>query len=126
MRAWRAPAAGAPTWLRIFLEIQVRAALAGNNLDGPVRALLLRVAAALGISRVELAHIEAVLRIQRGGFRARRSPGAAAGRAQQADEAYRVLETHAPASDEEVVKAYRRQLTAIIPTSSKPTACPSP
>src|SRR5262249_49088091 len=45
---------GRPDLLRVFLEIQIRAALAGNNLEGPVRPLLARVAAALGISGLEL------------------------------------------------------------------------
>ena len=61
---------GRPDLARIFLEIQVRAALAGNNLEGPVRALVARVGAALDVSAFEFAHIEAVLRIQRSGGRA--------------------------------------------------------
>ncbi len=40
---------GRPELLRVFLEIQVRAALSGNNLEGPVRDLITRVAARLGI-----------------------------------------------------------------------------
>ncbi len=58
---------GRPQILRVFLEIQVRAALAGNNMEGPVRPLMSRLAVALRISGLELAQIEAVLRIQRGG-----------------------------------------------------------
>src|SRR4029077_11447866 len=57
---------GRPDLSRVFLEIQVRAALAGNNLEGPVRPLLNHVAAALGVSAFEFVHIETVLRIQRG------------------------------------------------------------
>jgi len=55
--------------LRTFLEIQVRAALAGNNLEGPARQLLGHMAQRLGVSMVELAQIEAVLRIRSGTFR---------------------------------------------------------
>jgi len=64
----RQACAGRPDLLHIFLEIQVRAAIAGNDLGGPVSALLVRVASHLGITRIELAHIEAALRIRRGSF----------------------------------------------------------
>ena len=40
---------GRPELARVFLEIQVRAALAGNDLEGPVRPLIGRLAAALGV-----------------------------------------------------------------------------
>src|SRR5271168_4192556 len=59
---------GRPELLRVFLEIQVRAALAGNNMEGPVRDLLTRVANRLGVSPLELAQIETVLRIRTGAF----------------------------------------------------------
>jgi DnaJ like chaperone protein len=116
---------GRPDLLRVFLEIQVRAALAGNNLEGPVRPLMGRIAGALGISALELAHIETVLRIQRGGFGAYqgRSPGPAA-RDVALGEAYRVLETTPGASDEEVVKAYRRQLSRHHPDKLKANGLP--
>jgi DnaJ like chaperone protein len=89
---------GRPDLARIFIEIQVRAALAGNNLEGPVRPLLGRMAATLGVSALEMMHIEAVLRIQRSGF----TPGmrgTAAARDRELEAAYRVLETEAGASD---------------------------
>jgi DnaJ like chaperone protein len=101
---------GRPDIARVFLEIQVRAALEGNDLEGPVRPLIARLAAALGVSTLEVMHIEAVLRIQRaGGFSAARAAGTASAERELA-EAYRVLETTAAASDTEVAKAYRRQL----------------
>ena len=53
--AWR------PDLKRVFIELQVRAAIAGNNLEGPVRPLLSRIAARLGLSPFELAQIEAAL-----------------------------------------------------------------
>lgn len=113
--------------LRVFLEIQVRAALAGNNLEGPVRPIMSRIAAATRISGFELAHIEAVLRIQQGGFYQQRpgdgAPGPAAGTA-ALEQAYRVLETTAGASDAEVVKAYRRQLNRHHPDKLKANGLP--
>jgi DnaJ like chaperone protein len=116
----REACAGRPDLLHIFLEIQVRAAIAGNDLQGPVSALLVRVAQQLGISRIELAQIEAVLRIRRGSF-ARESRRDTA---QQLTEAYRVLETPATAIDEEIVKAYRRQLSRHHPDKLKANGLP--
>jgi DnaJ like chaperone protein len=116
----REACAGRPDLLHIFLEIQVRAAIAGNDLEGPVGALLVRVAQQLGISRIELAHIEAALRIRRGSF-ARESTRDAS---QQLGEAYRVLETQASANDEEIVKAYRRQLSRHHPDKLKANGLP--
>jgi DnaJ like chaperone protein len=118
---------GRPDLARVFLEIQVRAALAGNDLAGPVRPLMSRLAAALGVSALELVHIETVLRIQRGGgFGAGRGPGAAAAAARdrELDEAYRVLETSGGASNEELAKAYRRQLQRHHPDKLKAHGLP--
>ena len=125
LAALRRACRGRPDLLRVFLEIQVRAALAGNGLEGPVRPLVGRIAAALGISPVELAHVEAVLRIQRGGFRPGGARGAGAPASEGSlEEAYRVLETTAGASDEQVVKAYRRQLHRHHPDKLKANGLP--
>ena len=118
---------GRPDLGRVFLEIQVRAALEGNDLGAAVRPLMGRLAAALGVSALELVHIETVLRIQRGGgFRAGHAPGAAVGAARDRElqEAYRVLETVPGASDEEVAKAYRRQLQRHHPDKLKAHGLP--
>jgi DnaJ like chaperone protein len=69
-------------------------------------------------------HIEAVLRIQSSGFRATATRGAAAARDRELQEAYRVLETNAGASDEEVSKAYRRQLQRHHPDKLKANGLP--
>jgi len=117
---------GRPDLTRVFLEIQVRAALAGNNLEGPVRPLISRIAARLGIAALECAHIEAVLRIQRSAFRAGGARGAAAAEAREHElaQAYRILETTAEASNEEVAKAYRRQLQRHHPDKLKANGLP--
>jgi DnaJ like chaperone protein len=118
---------GRPDLARIFIEIQLRAALAGNNLEGPVRPLLSRIAAELGISSLELAHVEAVLRIQRGAFGGagtRAEAAAAPARNARLAEAYRVLETSSSASDEEVAKAYRRALQRNHPDKLKANGLP--
>jgi DnaJ like chaperone protein len=116
----RQACAGRPDLMHFFLEIEVRAALAGNDLEGPVSALLVRVAAQLGISRFELAHIEAALRIRRDRFA--RAP--IRDTAQQLSEAYRVLESAPAANDEDVVKAYRRQLSRHHPDKLKANGLP--
>ncbi|MBV9343957.1 MAG: co-chaperone DjlA [Gammaproteobacteria bacterium] len=112
-----------PQLLRMFFEIQVRAALAGNNLDGPVRILLLRSARTLGISAFEFAHLETVLRLQRGAFHGARAQAAPQSGA-TLEAAYRVLEVDPRASDAEVSKAYRRQLQRHHPDKLKANGLP--
>jgi len=113
--------AGRPDLLRVFVEIQMRAALGGNNLGAPARHLMQRLASRLGISLIELAHIEAVVRIRRGGSTQGQPHG---GAAQQLEEAYRVLEVPAAAGDDEIVKAYRRQLSRHHPDKLKANGLP--
>jgi len=93
--------------LRIFLELQMRAALSGSDLRGPARPLIQRAAHGLGISGIELVHLEAVLRLQQG--RARSFVGMPA--ADKLADSYRVLEVQASASNADVTKAYRRQMS---------------
>jgi DnaJ like chaperone protein len=107
--------------MRTFLEIQVRAALAGNNMEGPSRQLVGYMANRLNVSMVELAQIEAVLRIRSGTFRqqATRNTGS-----QQLQQAYSVLECSPTTSDGELVKAYRRQLSRNHPDKLKANGLP--
>jgi DnaJ like chaperone protein len=101
--------------LRMFLEIQRRAALMADGLQGATRATLLRVASALGISAMEFAHLEMLLRFQAqagawgpaGGTR----PGAAPGGKSALAEAYEILGVGAAASDAEVKRAYRKLMS---------------
>lgn len=111
-----------PDLLRIFLEIQLRAALLGADLQGPSRPLLQRIAAALGVDGLEFAHLEAVLRLRQGSARTRTADAAA--EAGRLAEAYEVLEVAAGASDEEVAKAYRRQLSRHHPDKLKANGLP--
>jgi DnaJ like chaperone protein len=114
---------GRPQLARVFLEIQVRAALAGNNMQGPVRELIRRIATRLDIGMLELAHVEAVLRIRNGSFRAQ-AQQARASEAEQLEQAYSVIEVTATATNEEIVKAYRRQLSKHHPDKLKANGLP--
>lgn len=117
--------AGRPDLLRVFIEIQIRAALSGNNLDGPVRPLMNRIAGRLAISPFELAQIEAVLRIRGGSFRyAPAGGGPRVSEAEKLDQAYKVLETAPGDADQEIVKAYRRQLSRHHPDKLKANGLP--
>jgi DnaJ like chaperone protein len=113
---------GRPDLIRIFLEIQVRFALTGNDLEGPVRKYLNRVSGALGVSEFELRQIEAVLRINRGNFRPDQQ--ATKNAPHQLVLAYKVLEVEVSATNEEVVKAYRRALSRHHPDKLKANGLP--
>jgi DnaJ like chaperone protein len=93
-----------------FMELQLRAALAGNGISPPARAILLRAAERLGMSGLEFAYMEAALRARQRtrGASAGSRPSAAAG---SLADFYAELEIDAGISDQEVTKAYRRQMS---------------
>lgn len=123
-----------PYLLRVFLEIQVRAALEGVDMRGPARAAIQRIAELLDVSRIELAHMEAVLRIRREQFRA--NGGSRAGQNEQRggqapprrgmnlEAAYEILEVDPKAGNEDVSRAYRRQLSKHHPDKLKANGLP--
>jgi DnaJ like chaperone protein len=95
--------------LRAFMELQLRAALAGNGMSPPARGILTRVAERLGMSGLEFAYMEAALRARqthRGAGAGRASAGAVS-----LAECYAELEVDAHTTDQEVIKAYRRQMS---------------
>ncbi len=100
-----------PELIRVFLELQLRAALESSGLEGPARGILQRCASLLGVSPLELAHMEAVLRIRRAGGSTHSDSHDSQSTRMRLEDAYEVLEVPATATDEEVVKAYRRQLS---------------
>lgn len=83
-----------------FVEIQLQAAIGGGEIANPKRQLLWQVARNLGIGRVELAQIEALIRAQVRHGSSREGISL--------DAAYRVLGIPSNASDKEVKTAYRR------------------
>lgn len=118
-----------PHVLRAFLELQVRAALEGVDMQGAARNVIFRLAELLDISRLELAHMEAVLRLRREQFRnggqSQRTGSQAPPRSGlQLDAAYQILEVDSKASDGDVSKAYRRQLSKHHPDKLKANGLP--
>ena len=93
--------------LRMFLEIQMRAALMGDGMHGAARASLVRAAQVLGIGAIEFAHLETGLRLQGYGTANSSSPPGHDALA----EAYEVLDVPKTASDAEVKRAYRRLMS---------------
>lgn len=93
--------------LATFIELQLRAALAGNGISPPARHILARAAERLGMSRLEFARMEAALRARHG----ERKFHAGAQAQRPLTDCYAELEVNAAASDQEVTKAYRRQMS---------------
>ncbi len=97
--------------LSAFLELQLRAALAGNGISPSARGILARAAERLGMSALEFARLEAAVRARgRGpsGSGGRPAPGPSE---RPLSDCYSELEIGAQASDAEVIKAYRRQMS---------------
>ncbi|HEU4604441.1 MAG TPA: co-chaperone DjlA [Steroidobacteraceae bacterium] len=93
-----------PDLHRMFVQIQLQAALWAGNLEPLARRILGRVCATLGISAYELVQMEAVLRMQQ----ASREASSSARRIDKVAEAYKVLGLTDAASNAEITKAYRR------------------
>lgn len=87
-----------------FIEIQLQALVASGGLDRAKRDLLWRIARQLGMGRVELARIEALVRAQR-------ASASALGGERDLTEAYQVLGVEADASPKEIKLAYRRLMS---------------
>lgn len=109
--------------LRAFMELQLRAAIAGNGMSFSARNILTKAAERLGMSGLEFAYMEAALRGRRYGPGARPggngtygggSQGGSGGRTSSArtmTQCYAELEVDANATNQEVKKAYRRQMS---------------
>jgi len=89
---------------RAFVEIQLQALIASGGLDNAKRELLWTIARRLGVGRVELAQIEALVRSQ---GRAAAAPQ----REQELTEAYSVLGIEPSAEVKAVKLAYRRLMS---------------
>lgn len=87
---------------RAFVQIQLQSAVGAGHVGAEKRQALWRVANALGVTRAELAQIEAIVRGIGSAGSAQPSP------AESLAEAYRVLGVSEEASNDEVKTAYRR------------------
>jgi DnaJ like chaperone protein len=94
--------------LRAFMELQLRAALAGNGISPPARIILVRVAERLGMSGLEFAYMEAALRSRHQG---RSGQNGRSSTEKPLSESYAELEVDASMNDQEITKAYRRQMS---------------
>ncbi len=94
-----------PDLLRTFIEIQMDFLLGKPAITPAERALLLLMTDALGVGRLDLARLEAILRARRS-FGQQQRPAGPAG--QTLEGAYRALGLEPSATDAEVKKAYRR------------------
>lgn len=101
---FRQVARGQISLLRMFLEIQIQAALADGRVDEAERSALLYIARELGLQESDYAHLEAFL--TSGHERAQTNHREA--QANALTEAYRELGVDPQASDSEVKKAYRQ------------------
>lgn len=106
------------TLLRMFLEIQLQAAMADGQVDGSEREVLERIASMLGFSAHELAHLEAMIRSAHHFTGNGYGDEAFSGTGRQAPprkdllkEAYQILDVPQSSTDAEVKKAYRRLMS---------------
>jgi DnaJ like chaperone protein len=132
----RASIARNPDLAQFFVEIQLQASLAGNGLSELPRARLQRVALLLGLSATDFARLESLLRFRQGasmgsggntggaGAGSGAGMGSAAASNERIAQAYSLLEVSAQMSDEDVVKAYRRQMSRHHPDKLKANGLP--
>jgi DnaJ like chaperone protein len=132
----RASIARNPDLAQFFVEIQLQASLAGNGLSEVPRARLQRVALLLGLSATDFVRLESLLRFRQGasmggggnsagaGAGNGAGMGAAAASNERVAQAYSLLEASAQMSDEDVVKAYRRQMSRHHPDKLKANGLP--
>jgi DnaJ like chaperone protein len=94
--------------LSTFIELQLRAALDGDGLSPPARTVLVRAAERLGMSGIEFVRMESAVRSR---YRGRSSASGRQFAEPPLSECYAELEIATGASDQEVIKAYRRQMS---------------
>ncbi len=110
-----------PEILRVFLEIQLRFALAGSDMVGAARVRVTRVAQGVGVDVGLLARMEAAMR---GGDPRAAGRGGQAGVEAGIAAAYRTLEVDPDITNDELTKAYRRLMSRHHPDKLKANGLP--
>jgi DnaJ like chaperone protein len=108
LEAFRDASAGRADLRRLFVQIQLEAALQAGGITSPARAVFARMCSTLGISAIEFAALEAMLRM-RGAAGA--TGAAARPAADRLADACQVLGVRPDASDADVTLAYRRLMS---------------
>lgn len=138
----RASIARFPDLAQFFVEIQLQASIAGGGFSEVPRARMQRVALLLGLSSTDFAQLENLLRFRQRASATGAGAGSGAGRGYDAGgaagglgaaaggndwiaQAYSLLEATPQMSDEEVVKAYRRQMSRHHPDKLKANGLPA-
>jgi DnaJ like chaperone protein len=114
-----------PQLAQFFMELQLQVAIMGNGLAPAARQRLVATAALLGINTAYYARLETLMR-WRAGEAAGAPPRGADARhdAERLTQAYAQLEIEPNASNDEVVKAYRRQMSRHHPDKLKSNGLP--
>lgn len=105
LQEFRRACRGQLNLLRMFLEIQIQAALADGRIDEAERGALLHIARGLGLQESEYTRLEAYLT---GGYQREQASRPDGSQLDTLAQAYRELGINPQASDSEVKKAYRR------------------
>jgi DnaJ like chaperone protein len=108
LEAFRDASAGRADLRRLFVQIQLEAALQAGGITAPARAVFARICSTFGISAIEFAALEAMLRM-RGAAGA--TGAAARPAADRLADACQVLGVRPEASDADVTLAYRRLMS---------------
>lgn len=90
--------------LQMFLQVQVSAITADGQMHPAEHEMLIRVARGLGMPKVEIQRLEAILR-------AGQAATGGASTERQLEDAYQVLGVNPDASDAELKKSYRRLMS---------------
>ena len=103
--------------LRFFLEVQLQAAFADGKVEANERAILQTIADELGFSRIELARILAMAEAQMNFFHRQQQGGQGQQYRQEAPsqdrlkDAYQLLGVSESDSDQDIKRAYRKEMS---------------
>ena len=120
LRELRVALAPFPQLAQFFIELQLQAALAGNGLAPQPRERVRFASQQLGLSGAHFQQLESLLRWRQsaqmrgaggGGWSPRNDAAAGHEQRERLAAAYSLLEARPGDSDEQVVKAYRRQMS---------------